>query len=132
MSDGDVVSHDARKGVSEMNDGVVLNISMVADDDAVDVAAKHGVIPNAGMIAEGDVAEDGCAASDEDAFAEFGLLAEEAVELFLQFSHGGRLPVPVLNENKKWERSRLGCCSVRLAPNTSVLLCQGGGCRFKR
>ena len=79
VTDGDVASEDARKIIGEMQDGVVLNVGVFADDDAVDVAAEDGVIPNTGMRAEGDITEDDGGAGDVDVRAEGGALAEESV-----------------------------------------------------
>jgi len=41
-----------------VEDGVVLNVGVVADADLVDVAAEDGVHPDAGMLADDDVANE--------------------------------------------------------------------------
>jgi hypothetical protein len=41
-----------------MEDGVVLNVGIVADADLVDVAAEDGVHPDAGVFAEDYVADE--------------------------------------------------------------------------
>ena len=84
MADGHVTAHDARKIVGQMNDGVVLDVAVVADDDAVDVAAQDGVVPDAGAVAQGDIAHHHRAARDINIFAQDGLFAQERVELFVE------------------------------------------------
>jgi hypothetical protein len=54
---------------------------MMTDFDSVDVAAENGVIPNAGMIAQRDVAENHSAARDVNAGAKPWRAAQECVEL---------------------------------------------------
>ena len=51
VANGDPVADEARKIVRKVQHGVVLDVRVVADDDAVDVAAQHRAIPNAGMRA---------------------------------------------------------------------------------
>ena len=51
MSDGDVIAQHTFQFVGQVEDRIVLNVRVVADDDAVDVPAEHGVKPNAGEIA---------------------------------------------------------------------------------
>jgi len=41
-----------------MEDGVVLNVGVMADADLVDVAAEDGVHPDAGVFADDDVADE--------------------------------------------------------------------------
>ena len=77
VADGDPVAEDARQIVREMQHGVVLDVGVVAHDDAVDVAAQHRAIPDAGMRAERDVTDDGGGFGDENIFAEFRLPAEK-------------------------------------------------------
>jgi len=91
VADGDPVADDARKIVREMQHGVVLDVRMVADDDAVDVAAQHRAIPHARMRAERHVADDGGVFGDENIFAERRFFAEKSVELFCQFVHAKNL-----------------------------------------
>ena len=59
----------------------------MADDDAVDVAAENGVVPDARTISESDVAEHDGAGGDENAVAELWLSAQKAIELSFQFAH---------------------------------------------
>ena len=47
MTDGDVIAQETGKLVGQMQHGIVLDISVVADDDAVDVAPEDGIAPNA-------------------------------------------------------------------------------------
>ena len=82
---------DAREIVREMQHGVVLDVRVVADDDAVDVAAQHRAIPHAGMRAERHVAEDDGGLGEINALAELRLFAQERVELFHRVFHAGNL-----------------------------------------
>ena len=83
VADGDVIADDAGVVIGEVEDGVVLNLRVMADDDAVDVAAQNGVIPDAGMVAEGDVAEDDARSGDINVLANRWLFAEKCIELLL-------------------------------------------------
>ena len=47
MPDRDIVSDEAGEIVGQVQHGVVLNVRVVPDHDAVDVAAHHGVVPDA-------------------------------------------------------------------------------------
>jgi hypothetical protein len=87
VANGDVVAYDAGIVVGEVEDGVVLNVGVVTNDDAVDVAASNSVVPDAGMVAEGDVAEDDRAFGDVNIFAEGRFFVEESLKLFLEFIH---------------------------------------------
>ena len=64
-----------------MQHGVVLDIGVVADHNAVDVAAQDRVVPDAGAIAQRDVARHHRAAGDVNIFAQRRFLAQELVEL---------------------------------------------------
>ena len=87
MPHGHVIADDARKIIREMQHGVVLDVRVVADDDAVDVAAQHRAIPHARMRAERHVADDGRGLGDENIFAELRFFAEKFVQLPCQFVH---------------------------------------------
>jgi hypothetical protein len=98
VADGDPITDEAWKFIGEMQDGVVLNVGVMADDDAIDVAAQDGVIPDAGMIAEGNVAKDNGGARDVNAGAEGGFAAQKSIQLLIQFA--------VAHEKEKPGRSR--------------------------
>ena len=66
VADGDPVAEHAGEIVRQMQHGVVLHVGVVADDDAVDVAAQHRAVPDAGMRAERHVADDDGGFGDED------------------------------------------------------------------
>jgi len=83
VADGDPVADEARRIVREVQHGVVLDVRVVADDDAVDVAAQHRAIPNAGKISNRHVADDGHGFGDENILAERRFFAEKSVELFI-------------------------------------------------
>ncbi len=88
MADGDVIADQAWEIVREMKDGVVLDIGMVSDDDAIDVAAHDGVIPDARTGPELYIPKHGGATCDVNALAEFRFFAQETVELLFEFGHG--------------------------------------------
>ena len=88
VADGDKSSEDARKIIRQMHDGIVLNVAARADDDAIDVAAQNGVVPNADLVAQSDVAEDHRAFCDVNVFAERRFFAEIRFELLDQIGHG--------------------------------------------
>ena len=81
MADGDVIAHQAGQFIGQVEHGVVLDVGMVADDDAVDVAAQDGIIPDAGGRAERHVAQHHRAPGDIDVLAQHRFLAQESVEL---------------------------------------------------
>ena len=61
VSDGNIVADgDGALLIERVEDGSVLNVDMVADADAVDVAAQHGVEPDAATVADDGVTDDGC------------------------------------------------------------------------
>ena len=87
VANGDPVAKETRKIVREVQHGIVLDIRVVADDDAVDVAAKHRAIPHAGMRAECDIADDSGSFGDENIFTELRRLAEKPIKLLCEFVH---------------------------------------------
>ena len=68
----------------DMNHGVVLNIAVMADDNAVDVATQNGVVPDAGMVAERDIADDDAGAGDINVLANRWFFAQKCIELLLE------------------------------------------------
>jgi hypothetical protein len=81
VSDSDKVSEFAREVVGEVEDGVILDVRVVSDNDTIDVAAKHGVVPDAGMITDGNVANNDRALGDVNTGAQGGFFEEEGREL---------------------------------------------------
>src|ERR1035441_9869426 len=71
-----------------MQHGVVLNIGMVANGDAVDVAPEHGIAPNAGVILQGHIAQNDSSPGDIDSLAERWFLAQKLAELLVDRIHG--------------------------------------------
>jgi hypothetical protein len=76
-----------------MQHGVVLNVGMVADDDAVDVAAQHRAVPNTRMRPDGHVAQDDGSPGKVNTPVEFRLLAQERVKLLRGSLHARILTV---------------------------------------
>ena len=83
VAHGDPVTKDARKFIGEVQHGVVLHVGVVADDDAVDVAAQHRAVPDAGVGAERDIPYDRGGFGDERALAELRLFAQKRVQLLI-------------------------------------------------
>ena len=60
----------------------------MADDDAVDVAAEDGVVPDAGVASpKRDVAHHDGGFDDVNARADRGRFAQERIELFFELAH---------------------------------------------
>jgi len=89
---------------------------MMPDDDAVDVAAQHRAIPDAGVIAEFNIAKDAGGFGDIDAFAQLGGFAEERVELLFVFTHLLVLPVRCGLEIKNPPRTNSRRATLTQAP----------------
>jgi len=65
VADGDPISDDHRVLIAlAVEDGAVLNVGVRAYADRIDVAAKDGVHPDAGVFAELDVADKLCGVID--------------------------------------------------------------------
>ena len=84
VADGHVIADDAAEVIGEVKDGVVLNIAVMTDGDAIDVAAQNGVIPDAGMVAERDVADDDAGAGNINVLANRWLFTQKCIELLLE------------------------------------------------
>ena len=81
MPDGDVTADEAWELVRQVQHRIVLDIAPLTHDDAVNVAAQDGIVPDAGTIAESDVAHDDRAAGNINVLAQEGLLAQKRAEL---------------------------------------------------
>lgn len=88
VADGDAAADDAWEVIGEVEDGVILDVGLLADLDAVDIPAQDGSVPDAGSVPEGDVAEDDGGACDIDMGAEAWGGAEMPVELGEERIHG--------------------------------------------
>src|SRR5207249_788869 len=87
MADGDKIPDQAGKFIREMDDGIVLDIGVMADGDAVYVTPHDGVVPHAGIISDSDVSQDHGAVSDINPFAEGRFSAQEFFELSSHVDH---------------------------------------------
>src|SRR5262245_19225419 len=87
MADRDEVAENTGEFIREMQHRVVLNVRVVPDRDAVDVAPNDGVVPDARIISQSNVAEHNRSFCDVHAFAEFRLSAEESVQLSFELIH---------------------------------------------
>src|SRR5204862_16463 len=45
--DSDIIAHKAGELIGEVQNSVVLNVRVLADNDSVDVSAQDGVVPDA-------------------------------------------------------------------------------------
>jgi len=91
-----------------MQHRIVLDVRMMANHDAVDVAAQNDVVPNARMVADLHVAKNDGGLSEVNAPAESWFLPEEGVQLFFQFTHGLVVPIRRGLKNKKPPRISSG------------------------
>ena len=91
MTDRHVVPHQARTLVCQVQHGIVLDVRVVPDNDAIDVAPQDCVIPNAGMIAESNVADNHRAARNINVAADGRLSPQKRFQLPRHFRHGNRL-----------------------------------------
>jgi len=87
VANRDPVADDTAIIIRQMQHSVVLDVRVVTDDDAVDVAAEHRAIPHARMRAEGHVAEHDSGFGEINAPTEFWFFAQERVELFANGCH---------------------------------------------
>src|ERR1035437_11041870 len=101
VADGDPVADEAREIIREVQHGVILDVRVVADDNAVDVAAQHRAIPNARMRTERHVADDDRSFGEVNALAELRFLPQKFVELLFRLAHAPSLiTVPALRAKK--------------------------------
>src|SRR5712692_12097181 len=68
VANSDKLAYGRRITGVDVNHGVVLNIRTRPDDDAVDVAAQNGAVPDARFLFERNVADDGRAGDDPGAW----------------------------------------------------------------
>ena len=83
MADSDPIAKDAGIIIREVQHGVVLNVGMVPDNDAVDIAAQDCTVPYARMRAERYIADDSGGFGDEDAFAKLRRFSKELIKLLV-------------------------------------------------
>jgi hypothetical protein len=101
MPDGDIIADQTGELIGEVHDGVVLNIGVVADNDAVDVPAEHGIVPDTREIAQRDIADHYRALREIDPFAKNRATAKKRFELSGDVGH-----VSGLNHNKSKRRTK--------------------------
>src|SRR6266567_5961536 len=87
MTDGDVAAEDTGEVVGQMQNRIVLNVGVIADNNAVNVASEHCVVPNARTIAQSHIPQNDCARGDVNASTERRLSAQEFVQLLVEFVH---------------------------------------------
>jgi hypothetical protein len=57
MTDGDQFAYGCWIVRIDVNNGIILNVRARPNNDAVDVAAQHGAVPNARFFFENHIAE---------------------------------------------------------------------------
>jgi hypothetical protein len=85
VTDRHEAAQDAGIVIGKVKDGIVLDIAVMADDDAVDISPGHGVIPDAGVIAHGNITQHHGSFGNIHPIAQGRFFAEESLELFFQF-----------------------------------------------
>jgi hypothetical protein len=70
---------------------IVLYVGVVADDDAIDVATQNGVIPDAGKIADSDVAYNDGALGKVNPLADHRFFSPVGFQLSDHVNHANRL-----------------------------------------
>ncbi len=91
VADGDPVAKHTGIIIRQVQDRVVLNIRVMADDNAVDVAAQHRAVPDAGVGAQRHVANDRGGSCNINVLANFWRVAEKPVQLLIKCAHGAKL-----------------------------------------
>src|SRR5712672_930086 len=70
-----------------MNHRIVLDVAVIADLNAIDVSPHHGIVPDAGVIAQSHIAQHDRAARDVNSFPKSGLFTQIRLKLLLRFVH---------------------------------------------
>ncbi len=92
VADGDAGADEAGEIVGEVEHGAVLDIGGIADLDTVDVAPEDGPVPDAGVLADGDIATDVRGWGDEGGRVDAGRDTEVSFDPFLK-SHARVVPL---------------------------------------
>ena len=58
-----------------MDDGSILNIRPLADDDFIFIGAQHGPVPDGGILMDFHIASDDSAGRNEGCFVDYGFFA---------------------------------------------------------
>jgi hypothetical protein len=64
-----IVSNEAGEIIRKVEHGAVLDIGMVSDNDSVNVATQHRIVPHAGMVTQRDIPDDDGSLGEIDAAA---------------------------------------------------------------
>src|SRR5258705_10117983 len=66
VADGDIVADDGLGFlVSGVDDDTILDVDLIADADAVDIAAYDGIEPDAGLVTDLDISDHGGIGGDK-------------------------------------------------------------------
>ena len=69
MAHGDIITDDGGfLPRIHMHNGAILDIHALADGDEIGIAAQYAMIPDVGLLPNGDIADHGGGGRDEDAF----------------------------------------------------------------
>ena len=87
MAHRHVIAQQTRILIRQMDHGIILDIGMVADDDPVDIAAHHGIVPDTGMITNRHVSDHHRSVSQVNSISELGSLAQKGIQLSFDRFH---------------------------------------------
>ena len=71
MTDSDPISYDSGLIPHDMDDGIILHIGALADDDGLEVPPHHGTEPDARIITDSHISCHGGCGSYKDILAQF-------------------------------------------------------------
>jgi hypothetical protein len=86
VANRDIVAHNAWQGLLEMEDCAVLDVGVMAHDDAVDVAAQNRVVPDAASTPRVTSTTTTAPSAIYNALAQGGLLPEETLSRIASIS----------------------------------------------
>ncbi len=87
VADGDVLADEDGEVVGEVDDGAVLHVGAVAYPDVVDISAQDAAGPDAGLLSEAHVADEGGLGGDVGGGGDLRVLGKEGGETFVE-GHG--------------------------------------------
>jgi hypothetical protein len=87
VADRHVIAHAAGQVVFKMQDGVVLDVGVMTDDNLVYIAAQNCVVPHTGVIAEINRAHNDGAARNVNTRADPRLAREKRIQAFVKGLH---------------------------------------------
>jgi len=101
VAHGHVIAQPAGELVRQVQHRVVLDVGMVAHDDAVDVPAQNGVVPNTRISSQPDITQHHGAVGDVNSRSEARPFPQEGRELSFQFAHDRAYGAVAAGKTKK-------------------------------